>query len=133
MGQPLDIPLEHLLRELTPQVLGVVVRRFRDFAAAEDAVQEASIAAALQWPREGRPQNPRAWLTQVAFRRMADHIRSEVARRERESSVACESESIVEDASPEEDDTLLLLYMCCHPALTPASAIALTLRAVGGL
>jgi predicted RNA polymerase sigma factor len=93
--------------------------------------------AFIQWPREGLPDNPRAWLTQVAFRRMADHIRSESARRRRESEVAHEvahtSESNVIEAAPEEDDTLVLLFMCCHPALTPASAIALTLRAVGGL
>src|ERR1700722_15242029 len=88
--RPPDVSLEHLLRELAPQVLGTVVRRFRDFAAAEDAVQEASLAAAMQWPREGLPDDPRAWLTQVAFRRMADHIRSESARRRRESEVALE-------------------------------------------
>jgi RNA polymerase sigma factor (sigma-70 family) len=133
----LSVPIEHLLRELTPQVLGTVVRRFRDFAAAEDAVQEASLAAAMQWPLDGTPNNPRAWLTQVAFRRMADHIRSESARRRRESEVAHEvaqsSESTPFEAAPQEDDTLVLLFMCCHPALTPASAIALTLRAVGGL
>jgi predicted RNA polymerase sigma factor len=70
----LDAPIEHLLRELVPAVLGTVVRRFRDFAATEDAVQEAALAAALRWPRSGLPDNPRAWLTQVAFRRMADHI-----------------------------------------------------------
>jgi RNA polymerase sigma factor (sigma-70 family) len=135
--QPSDPPIERLLRELTPQVLGIVVRRFRDFAAAEDAVQEASIAAALQWPRDGVPDNPRAWLTQVAFRRMADHIRSESARRRRESELAVDAalttKSIGIETPPEEDDTLILLFMCCHPALTPASAIALTLRAVGGL
>jgi RNA polymerase sigma factor (sigma-70 family) len=138
--QPLALPVDqlgHLLRELTPQVLGTVVRRFRDFAAAEDAVQEASLAAALQWPREGVPDNPRAWLTQVAFRRMADHIRSESARRIRESEVALGAAHVLEttviEASLQEDDTLVLLFMCCHPALTPASAIALTLRAVGGL
>ncbi|MCU1258765.1 MAG: polymerase sigma-70 factor, subfamily protein [Bryobacterales bacterium] len=136
--QPLDVAVDHLLRELTPQVLGIVVRRFRDFAAAEDAVQEASLAAAMQWPREGPPDNPRAWLTQVAFRRMADHIRAESARRRRESEVAMEAaahepESTVVETTPQEDDTLVLLFMCCHPALTPASAIALTLRAVGGL
>jgi RNA polymerase sigma factor (sigma-70 family) len=126
--------MEHLLRELTPQVLGAVVRRFRDFAAAEDAVQEASLAAAIEWPRDGQPDNPRAWLTQVAFRRMTDHIRSESARRRRESQVAEEApESPAFETSPQEDDTLILLFMCCHPALTPASAIALTLRAVGGL
>jgi RNA polymerase sigma factor (sigma-70 family) len=130
---PLDIPIEHLLRELTPQVLGTVVRRFGDFAAAEDAVQEASLAAATQWPCEGQPENPRAWLTQVAFRRMADHIRSESARRRRENEAAHAPESAALEALPGEDDTLVLLFMCCHPALTPASAIALTLRAVGGL
>ncbi len=133
----LDIPIGRLLRELTPQVLGIVARRFRDFAAAEDAVQEASIAAAMQWPRDGVPENPRAWLIQVAFRRMADHIRSESARRRRESEVALDPalapEATAIETSPQEDDTLVLLFMCCHPALTPASAIALTLRAVGGL
>ncbi|HLN29767.1 MAG TPA: sigma-70 family RNA polymerase sigma factor [Gemmataceae bacterium] len=136
-GQSVDVPIEHVLRDLTPQVLGAVVRRFRDFAAAEDAVQEASLAAALHWPREGPPENPRAWLTQVAFRRMADHIRSESARRRRESELAQEAayapESTVIETVPEKDDTLVLLFMCCHPALTPPSAIALTLRAVGGL
>jgi RNA polymerase sigma factor (sigma-70 family) len=135
--QPLDIAVERLLRELTPQVLGTVVRRFRDFAASEDAVQESLLAAALQWPREGRPDNPRAWLTQVAFRRMADHVRSESARRRREQETALEaarlSEPMAIETGPQADDTLVLLFMCCHPALTPASAIALTLRAVGGL
>jgi RNA polymerase sigma factor (sigma-70 family) len=125
------------LRELTPQVLGIVVRRFHDFAAAEDAVQEASLAAAMQWPRDGLPENPRAWLTQVAFRRMTDHIRSESARRRRETEAALEMDQLAPpvDAAREsdQDDTLILLFMCCHPALTPASAIALTLRAVGGL
>ncbi|HEV2663679.1 MAG TPA: sigma-70 family RNA polymerase sigma factor, partial [Blastocatellia bacterium] len=117
--------------------LATVVRRFHDFAAAEDAVQEASLAAAMQWPYEGIPDNPRAWLTQVAFRRMADYIRSESARRRRESEVALEAAQTTEltviETAPQEDDTLTLLFMCCHPALTPASAIALTLRAVGGL
>ncbi|HEY2961619.1 MAG TPA: sigma-70 family RNA polymerase sigma factor [Pyrinomonadaceae bacterium] len=130
------LAIEQLLRELTPQVLGAVVRRFRDFAAAEDAVQEASLAAALQWPREGLPDNPRAWLTQVAFRRMTDQIRSDSARRVRESESVRERESTVEpniDVAPQEDDTLVLLFMCCHPSLTSSSAIALTLRAVGGL
>jgi RNA polymerase sigma factor (sigma-70 family) len=129
--------IEQLLRELTPQVLGTVVRRFRDFAASEDAMQEALLAAALQWPREGLPDSPRAWLTQVAFRKMADHIRSESSRRNREQESALESartaESTAIETGPQEDDTLVLLFMCCHPALTPASAIALTLRAVGGL
>lgn len=130
------LAIEQLLRELTPQVLGTVVRRFHDFAAAEDAVQEASLAAALQWPREGLPNNPRAWLTQVAFRRLTDQIRSDSARRERETESARERETTVEpdvDAQPQEDDTLVLFFMCCHPSLTSASAIALTLRAVGGL
>jgi len=134
-GQP---STEHLLRELTPLVLGAVVRRFRDFAAAEDAVQEALLAAAKQWPEEGLPDNPRAWLTQVAFRRMTDQIRSESARRRREGEIALEASRAPEatttiDAAAEEDDTLVLLFMCCHPALTLSSAIALTLRAVGGL
>lgn len=132
-----DLSIEHLLRELAPQVLSPVVRRFRDFAAAEDAVQEALIAAAAQWPRDGVPANPRGWLIQVASRRMADHVRSEVARRHRERVAAEESERLalpVEGGSENsEDDTLVLLFMCSHPALTLASAIALTLRAVGGL
>ncbi|MFZ0959001.1 MAG: sigma-70 family RNA polymerase sigma factor [Candidatus Sulfotelmatobacter sp.] len=139
VAQSSDAPLEHLLRELTPQVLGAVVRRFRDFAAAEDAVQEALLAAAMQWPDEGLPDNPRAWLTQVAFRRMTDQIRSESARRRREDEMAVEVSrahevtTTIGVASEEEDDTLVLLFMCCHPALTLSSAIALTLRAVGGL
>lgn len=137
MADRLDVFIERLLRELAPQVLSPVVRRFRDFAAAEDAVQEALIAAAAQWPREGLPANPRAWLIQVASRRMTDHIRGEVARRHREQVAAEEAERLAlpVDAGTEsgEDDTLVLLFMCCHPALTPSSAIALTLRAVGGL
>jgi RNA polymerase sigma factor (sigma-70 family) len=128
---------EHLLRELAPQVLGAVMRRYRDFAAAEDAVQEALMAAAVQWPREGVPENPRGWLIQVAFRRMTDHVRSELARRRRETAVAMELDqlALAPDVAgeTEQDDTLILLFMCCHPALTPSSAIALTLRAVGGL
>lgn len=133
------LPIEQLLRELTAQVLGTVVRKFRDFAAAEDAVQEASLAAAMQWPREGLPNNPRAWLTQVAFRRMTDQIRSDSARRSRETELVREQEVAFEpsvdlrDLTPHADDTLVLLFMCCHPSLTQSSAIALTLRAVGGL
>lgn len=124
-----------LLRELAPQVLGAVMRRYRDFAACEDAVQEALLAAAGQWPRDGTPQNPRGWLIQVACRRMNDHLRSETARRRREAAVAQESDQQVmqDETDPNQDDTLVLLFMCCHPALTPSSAIALTLRAVGGL
>ena len=128
-------PPSSLLRDLAPQVLGAVIRRFRDFAAAEDAVQESLIAAALQWPRDGVPHNPRAWLIQVASRRMADHQRSEIARRRRETRwrrLRCPSRSPGPGRGGQ-DDTLILLFMCCHPALTPASAIALTLRAVGGL
>jgi RNA polymerase sigma factor (sigma-70 family) len=130
----------HLLREIAPQVLGVLARKQGDFAAAEDAVQEALIAASTQWPVAGIPSNPRGWLYQVALRRMKDQQRSEMARRRREDAVANER-SYEEPFVPppdaelgvEEDDTLVLLFMCCHPALTPPSAIALTLRAVGGL
>ena len=133
----MDVPFERMLRELTPQVVGTVVRRFHDFAAAEDAVQEALIAAALQWPREGVPDNPRGWLIQVAVRRIMDHLRSEEARRRRESEVATQSGYVAPatdlENTSDQDDTLTLVFMCCHPSLTPPSAIALTLRAVGGL
>ena len=130
---------ERLLRELAPQVLGPVVRRYGDFGAAEDAVQEALAAAAFQWPRTVVPENPRAWLIQVAARRLTDQVRSDSARRQRETKLALErppEENVVpppDEAPMQEDDTLVLLFMCCHPALTRASAIALTLRAVGGL
>jgi RNA polymerase sigma factor (sigma-70 family) len=133
---PHDVPFEHLLRELAPQVLGAVARRFRDFSSAEDAVQDAMIAAFTQWPKEGVPENPRGWLIQVACRRMTDQLRSEIARRERETAVAAETENVTSleiEADMDPDDTLVLLFMCCHRALTPSSAIALTLRAVGGL
>jgi RNA polymerase sigma factor (sigma-70 family) len=137
LTKPFDNHAEQLLRELAPQVLGAVIRRFHDFAAAEDAVQEAMLAAFMQWPRQGVPENPRGWLIQVAARRMIDHIRSETARRNRETEVAVDADTAAPapdleyDMNP--DDTLILLFMCCHPALTPSSAIALTLRAVGGL
>jgi len=129
---------EHLLRELAPQVLGAVTRRFGDFAAAEDAVQEALLAAALQWPTDGVPDNPRGWLIHVAARRMTDQVRSDFARRQREAflflyEVADEAVEPAPDEDSGHDDTLALLFMCCHPALTTSSAIALTLRAVGGL
>ena len=133
---------EDLLRALAPQVLGAVVRRFGDFAAAEDAVQEALLAASQQWPAEGVPDNPRGWLIQVAARRMTDHIRAELARRRREAVVVMQPPdpppladfgSSFGAAGSEQDDTLVLLFMCCHPALTRSSSIALTLRAVGGL
>ena len=134
------VSVEYLLRELAPEVLGVVARRHEDFAAAEDAVQEALIAAASQWPVQGIPANPRGWLYHVAVRRLTDQVRSEIARRRREHSVASELwaewafvPSPDADVGVERDDSLALLFMCCHPALTPASAIALTLRAVGGL
>ena len=134
----LDVLVERLLRDLAPQVLGAVARRFRDFAASEDAVKEALIAAAAQWPRDGIPDNPRGWLIQVALRRMTDHVRSEIARRNRESVVAAEipiavAPALYSEPEIDPDDTLVLLFMCCHPALTSPSAIALTLRAVGGL
>jgi RNA polymerase sigma factor (sigma-70 family) len=135
-----DLRVDTLLRDLAPQVLGAVVRRFRDFAAAEDATQEALIAAALQWPREGVPDNPRGWLIQVAVRRITDAWRSDQARRRREDESARAAEAIVpapDDPSTAlgegDDDTLLLLLLCCHPSLSSSSAIALTLRAVGGL
>ncbi|MGH9403314.1 MAG: RNA polymerase sigma factor, partial [Terriglobia bacterium] len=133
----LDARSEHLLRELAPQVLGAVIRRFHDFAAAEDAVQEALLAAAMQWPREGAPGNPRGWLIQVASRRMTDYLRSEMARRRREAEAATQSGYLAPEVGIEietdQDDTLNLFFMCCHPSLSPSSAIALTLRAVGGL
>jgi RNA polymerase sigma factor (sigma-70 family) len=139
-GASLNTTGENLLRELAPQVLGAVIRRFGDFAAAEDAVQEALLAAAMQWPGEGVPQNPRGWLIQVAVRRMTDHLRAELARRRREMVVVMREppdQQIVpspdHDQGPEQDDTLILLFMCCHPLLSRTSAIALTLRAVGGL
>ena len=129
-----------LLRDLAPQVLGAMARRHGDFAAAEDAVQEALIAAAARWPSQGVPDNPRGWLYHVALRRLTDHLRGEMARRRREDAVATTLWADWAFVPPpdaeiavEQDDTLLLLFMCCHPALTPPSAIALTLRAVGGL
>ena len=127
---------EHLLRDLAPQVLGAVMRRFRDFAAAEDAVQEALIAAAVQWPSEGVPGNPRAWLIQVASPHggsRAQRTGPPPARNRsgfRSDQLAPPIDALSET---DQDDTLILLFMCCHPALTSSSAIALTLRAVGGL
>ena len=134
-----ETAIEGLLRQLAPQVLGAVARRYGHFDTAEDATQEALLAAATKWPSEGIPANPRAWLITVASRRLTDLLRSEQARQRRESVVA-------ERTLPEErlapgpdaprsdsDDTLILLFMCCHPSLSPASRIALTLRAVGGL
>ena len=118
---------DHLLRELAPQVLGAVVRRYRDFGAAEDAVQEALLAAALQWPGEGLPANPRGWLIQVASRRMTDHLRTELARRRREAVVVqahADDVAAAADRADDDghDDRLRLLFMCCHPALSRPSA-----------
>jgi RNA polymerase sigma factor (sigma-70 family) len=121
-----------LLRDLAPRVLAAVVRRYGHFADAEDAVQEALLAAATTWPADGTPGNPLAWLIRVASRKMADQYRSDEARRRREELAA--SWSLV-PAEPvrAHDDTLTLMLMCCHPALSPGTAIPLTLRAVGGL
>ena len=126
-----NLTVENLLRDLTPQVLGALVRRHGRFEGCEDAVQEAILAATVQWPAEGVPDNPRGWLTTVATRRLIDQVRSDSARREREDLVAA-TEVTPEDV-PDTDDTLVLLFLCCHPTLTAASQTALTLRAVGGL
>jgi RNA polymerase sigma factor (sigma-70 family) len=128
--------VEDLLRTLAPQVLGVLVRRHGRFDACEDAVQEALVAAASQWPERGRPADPRAWLVTVANRRLIDEARRDGARRRRESADALARVPADDEAppvSPGEDDTLLLLFLCCHPALSAPSQLALTLRAVGGL
>jgi RNA polymerase sigma factor (sigma-70 family) len=132
--------VEGLLRELAPQVLGVLVRRYGQFDLCEDAVQEALLAAAVQWPADGVPQRPRGWLVTVASRRMTDQVRGESARRRREEAVAAASpadELVAPGADTDlpaaADDTLTLLFLCCHPALSPPSQVALTLRAVGGL
>jgi RNA polymerase sigma factor (sigma-70 family) len=120
-------PLEEVLRTAAPQVLGAVVRRYGDFDAGEDAVQEALLAAARQWPSEGVPDDPRAWLIRVASRRRIESLRNDEARRRREALPADPVPSV------RGDDELTLLVLCCHPALTPVSQVALTLRAVGGL
>ncbi|MGW2162101.1 RNA polymerase sigma factor [Nonomuraea sp. NPDC001699] len=131
--------MENLLRELVPRVLGALVRRYGNFATAEDAVQEALIAAAAQWPDHGVPDNPAAWLIRVASRRMTDLLRNEQARRRREDTVAGwvlpeqRRSPAADQAHAETDDTLILLFLCCHPALSGEAQVALTLRAVGGL
>ncbi|MFJ1567302.1 RNA polymerase sigma factor [Streptomyces erythrochromogenes] len=131
---------EDLLRRMAPQVLGALLRRYGHFDAAEDAVQEALLAAARQWPEEGRPRNPRGWLIRVASRRLTDQLRSEDARRRREETAAAltpRDEFVApppgEGRAPAEDDTLTLLFLCCRADLPAAGRIALTLRAVGGL
>jgi RNA polymerase sigma factor (sigma-70 family) len=134
----MDTEIEDLLRRLTPQVLGAVVRRYGHFDLAEDAIQEALVAAAAQWPQDGLPNSPKGWLITVASRRLTDLLRADQARRRREDTVAHWSLGAVgnrlDDRGPAgEDDTLVLLFMCCHPSLSVTSQIALTLRAVGGL
>jgi RNA polymerase sigma factor (sigma-70 family) len=130
-----DAPIEDLLRELAPQVLGTLVRRHGQFDACEDAVQEALLAAALQWAAEGVLDNPRSWLLSVATRRLIDAWRSESARRRRQETDAVLDLRDQTAPSPpsDEDDTLTLLFLCCHPSLSVPSQLALTLRAVGGL
>jgi predicted RNA polymerase sigma factor len=130
LSNPTEI--EGLLRDLAPQVLGALVRRYGDFDSCEDAVQEALLAAAVQWPTGGVPANPRAWLITVAFRRRTELWRSDSARQRREEAAAL-LEPLEHEPLPAVDDTLTLLLLCCHPALTRVSQIALTLRAVGGL
>ncbi|MGW3332242.1 RNA polymerase sigma factor [Streptomyces rubiginosohelvolus] len=149
MGRATD-DIEDLLRRHAPQVLGALVRRYGHFDPAEDSVQEALIAAAEQWPRDGIPDNPRGWLIRVASRLLTDRLRSDEARRRREETAAAltPADALVAPPpgegpagagpsglgrAPSEDDTLTLLFLCCHPALSPAAQIALTLRAVGGL
>jgi RNA polymerase sigma factor (sigma-70 family) len=121
--------VDDLLRDLSPQVLGILVRRGADFAAAEDAVQEALLEAVRRWP-DDMPAEPKGWLVTVAWRRFLDARRSDTARQRRELA---EVEQPPPGPTEQQDDTLLLLFLCCHPSLTPASAVALTLRAVGGL
>jgi RNA polymerase sigma factor (sigma-70 family) len=138
-GQPADAAGD-LLRELAPQVLGTLIRRYGQFDRCEDATQEALLAAAVQWPADGRPANPRGWLIAVASRRLIDEMRSEHSRRQREDQAYLttphsELVGAAADAEPtsDRDDSLALLFGCCHPSLSPTSQIALTLRAVGGL
>ena len=132
--------VEDLLHDLAPRVLGALVRRYGQFSDCEDAVQEALLAASVQWPEQGVPENPRGWLITVASRRLTDEFRGDSARRQREARAAAlvPPEALLAtspdaDLSSEQDDTLTLLFLCCHPALSPASQVALTLRAVGGL
>ena len=133
-----DDRIEHLLRSSAPQVLGAVVRRFGNFDCAEDATQEALLAAALQWPVDGVPDNPLGWLITVASRRLTDLLRARQARMRREARhsawmLPARQASPADQGPDAADDTVILLFLCCHPALSAASQIALTLRAVGGL
>jgi RNA polymerase sigma factor (sigma-70 family) len=127
--------IEGLLREFAPQVLGTLVRRYGQFDACEDAVQEALLAAAEQWPAQGVPERPRSWLLTVAGRALIDGWRADSARRRRETAVTLDpaEHTPARHNGAERDDTLELLFLCCHPALSPPSQLALTLRAVGGL
>ena len=131
---------EDVWRECAPHVLAALVRRYGDFDSAEEAVQEALLAAARQWPVDGMPDNPRGWLVRVASRRLVDHWRTDQARADREDLVArhTPARAFVAPAADvpvvgERDDSLTLLLLCCHPALPRPSQVALTLRAVGGL
>ena len=130
--------LDGLLRDLAPQVLAALVRRYGHFDLAEDAVQEALIAAAEQWPDRGLPGHPKGWLITVASRRLTDELRSEESRRRREETAAAEPgpaaiAAPADEPAGDRDDTLTLLFLCCHSELSPPSQLALTLRAVGGL
>jgi RNA polymerase sigma factor (sigma-70 family) len=131
-GRTLDPKLERLLRELAPQVLGVLVRRHGDFDACEDALQEALLAAAARWQTEGKPANPKGWMITVASRRWTEHWRSETARRRREVAAAT-AQPLRPGPGSSADDTLTLLFLCCHRSLTLLSQVTLTLRAAGGL
>ena len=128
-----DHDIEDLLREEAPQVLGALVRRFGRFDVAEDAVQEALLAAAQQWPADGVPENPRTWLIRIGYRRMVDVLRSEQARHRREVEVGTTEILRPRQPTAPTDDSLTLLLLCCHPELSDVSQVALTLRAVGGL
>ncbi len=134
------IVTDELWRTVTPQVIGALVRRYRDFDRAEEAAQEALLAAAAQWPAEGVPDDPRAWLIRVGSRRLVDRLRSDEARERREVADVSRTPDDERVSPPSDaprigpdDDTLTLLLLCCHPVLTPPARIALTLRAVGGL
>jgi RNA polymerase sigma factor (sigma-70 family) len=126
------LELEHLLRTEAPQVLGALVRRFGHFDIAEDAVQDALLAATQQWPTHGIPEHPRGWLIRVGYRRMVDQLRADQLRQRREYQLAGQPAPASTD-EPAADDSLTLLFLCCHPILSPVSQVALTLRAVGGL